>query len=86
MAEPKIILRSTDAIPELGVVPGDAIVIRPGHPLNPVVVARGFARESALTLLPHLSALTFVSARGGPERPESVRAWLLATSPLEIVR
>lgn len=54
--------RSLHRIPELGVEPGDLVVIRPEHPTSPLMVVKRHDRNRLPLILDHITALEPVSS------------------------
>lgn len=61
------------AIPELGVQPGDHLVVQPAHPTVPLQVVRNLDRHALVRLMGagHLARLVFVAGDLGRKGPSS---------------
>lgn len=57
----KAVYEATYAIEELGVEPGDRIVVRPSHPIAPLLVIKRHDRNVLPAILDHLDHLLPVS-------------------------
>lgn len=83
----KAVYEASYAIPELGVEPGDLIVVRPSHPTNPLLVSRRHHRSRLVLLLDHLDHFRpiEISGAGSPEQAEDqLRQRLLQPLPLPL--
>lgn len=47
----KAVYEATEAIPELDVLPGDRLVVRPGHPTAPLAVVKRYGHHSLVRLM-----------------------------------
>lgn len=54
--------QSHHSIPELGVDPGDILVIRPEHPTSPLLVLKRKDRNRLPLILDHINRLELVSS------------------------
>ena len=64
------------AIPELGVEPGDLLVVRPADPEAPLLVVKELHRDLLPLILDHVDRLRLVSFEGASSPPPSSRHWL----------
>ena len=71
------------AIPEIGAVPGDVILIEPDHPEAPLLAIREFHLDRLPVTLTYLDRMALVGLDNTPGSgtPSSVRRWLSAYVP-----
>ncbi len=59
-----VVYEAPYAIPELGIKPGDLIIIRPSHPRSPFITSRHHHPSRLPLLLEHLDHLNLVELSG----------------------
>lgn len=76
------------AIPELGALPGDYLVVEPGHPRAPLQVVRNFDHHALVRLMgaDHLDRLTLVGEQPAADPLPTVPPSLRLQRPLKALR